>query len=386
MLHDTTPPNTTHEYAKVPGIVGLYRHTASGRYYGLKKVHGKKKERSLGTTDRKIAERRLKEWIDNLSKVDSEVEKTTLRQLIQTFIAVNKGKSESSQTVISGVLTDFQAWWPYGSDFQVRNVRPSHLEAWLALEEKRLRNSSFNRVAGVIKQLFELAVKDRIIASSPFLGVSTRWKKPQTPVRRVPTIEQFEAIVASIRSQKYSRNAQATADFVEFLGLAGLGQAEASSLTWRDVDLVKGCMSVRRHKMDVRFTVPIYPHLRPLMERLLKKAGGNPAASARVLKILDAKRALISACERLELPRFSQRNLRQCLIMRLWRAGVDKKCISRWQGHRDGGQLILDTYTEVFGDDEADYDRKQLEKLTASTKAAAPLEPNRTGATDAVAA
>jgi integrase len=363
MLHDSPPQVSSDEYAKVPGVVGLYRHTESGRYYGVKKVRGKKKERSLGTTDRKIAERRLKDWIDSLSKVDAEVEKTTLRQLMQTFIAVTKGQSESSQTVINGVLTDFGDWWPYGSDFQVRNVRPSHLESWLAMQEKRLKNTTYNRYAGVLKQLFELAVKDRIIAVSPFLGVSTRWKKPQTPVRRVPTIEQFEAVVASIRSQKYSRNAEATADFVEFLGLAGLGQAEASSLTWGDVDMAKGCMSVRRHKTDVRFTVPIYPHLRPLLERLMKKAGETPAAGSRVLRILDAKRALTAACERLRLPHFSQRNLRQCLIMRLWRAGVDKKCIARWQGHTDGGQLILDTYTEVFGDDGADYDRKQLEKL-----------------------
>ena len=100
---------------KVPGCIGLYRHTRSGRYYGVKKIHGKKKERSLGTTDRKIAaERRLKEWIADLSKVDTEVEKTTLRQLIQTFVAVNRGKSGSTQCVIRGVLTAFQQWWPYG--------------------------------------------------------------------------------------------------------------------------------------------------------------------------------------------------------------------------------------------------------------------------------
>ena len=152
MLQKTPAPNTADEYAKVPGVIGLYRHTDSGRYYGVKKVRGKKKERSLGTTDRKIAERRLKEWIDNLSKVDAEVEKTTLHQLIQTFIAVAKGKSDSSQTVIRGVLTDFQAWWPYGPEFQVRNIRPSHLEAWLAIQETRLKNTTYNRYAGVLKQ------------------------------------------------------------------------------------------------------------------------------------------------------------------------------------------------------------------------------------------
>ena len=63
------------------------------------------------------------------------------------------------------------------------------------------------------------------------------------------------------------------------------------------------------------------------------------------------------------LPHFSQRNIRQCLILRLWKAGVDKKLIAKWQGHQDGGQLIMDTYTEVFGGDDAEYEQQQLAKL-----------------------
>lgn len=183
---------------KVPGCIGLYRHSVTGRYYAVKKVKGKKKERSLETTDRKIAERRFKDWSDALGKVDVEVEKTTLRQLHQKMIAVTRGKSESSRNVVKAVIEDFEKCWKHGLDFQVRNIRPSHLEEWLATHERRLLNSSFNRYAGVIKQMYELAVKDRIIAASPFLAVSTRWKKPQTPVRRIPTEEQFQAILEAV--------------------------------------------------------------------------------------------------------------------------------------------------------------------------------------------
>ena len=136
-------------------------------------------------------------------------------------------------------------------------------------------------------------------------------------------------------------------------------------------------MSIRRHKTDQRFTVPIYPHLRPLMEQLRAEAGAKAAPRTLVFKIKDAKKALTNACERLGFPHFSQRNLRQCLIMRLWKAGVDKKTIARWQGHRDGGQLILDTYTEVFGADDAEYERLQLAKLTAPLNVvSANLETN----------
>ena len=231
------------EYAKVPNVPGLYRHTQSGRYYGCKKVDGKRKERSLGTTDRKIAERRLKEWIANLGKVDKEVEKMTLKQLHQRFIAISQGKSDSTLCIINGIIKEFENWWPYGPNPEVRNIRPSHLEEWLALHERRLKNTSYNRYAGVLKQVFEMAVNDKIIAESPFEHVRTRWKKPQTPIRLVPTLNQFQAIVDDVKVELRNRRAKESADFLEFLGLAGVGQAEASSLTWGDVDFAKGRMA-----------------------------------------------------------------------------------------------------------------------------------------------
>jgi len=178
------------------------------------------------------------------------------------------------------------------------------------------------------------------------------WKKPQTVKRQIPTVAQFEAIVADIRSQECSSYAQVTDDFVEFLGLAGLGQAEASALTWGDIDWQRHQINVRRQKTDTHFQVPIYDHLRPLLERMNNARRGKRSPASLVFKIKDAKRALGFACKRLKFPAFCQRSLRQHLIGRLWRAGVDRKLIAQWQGHQDGGQLILDTYTQVFGSDD----------------------------------
>ena len=100
---------------------------------------------------------------------------------------------------------------------------------------------------------------------------------------------------------------------------------------------------------------------------------GRVLPSARVFKIKDAKKALSAACAQLKLPYFSQRNLRQSLIRRLIRAKLDVKSISKWQGHQDGGQLILDTYTEVFGDDEDAYEQIQLAKLGGGEMPTAPV-------------
>jgi integrase len=351
----------------VLNVPGLYRNTVSGRYYGVKKIRGNRKERSLRTPDRKIAERRHREWITNLQRVDRERERMTLRELLERFVAVNQGRSVKTQGTNHSIIRKMMKTWPGGIDIEVRQIRPSHLDEWLALHEQRLKNTSYNRYAGFLKQLFEIAVKDRIIAESPFEQVTTRWKKPQEPIRCMPTIEQFQAIVDEIRAQRYTKFAAPTADFVEFLGLAGVGQAEAASLTWGDVDWQNERISFRRHKTDARFYVPIYSHLRPFLERL-KNTAVSLARNAPVFHIHDATKALKAACERLGYPNFSQRNIRQCLILRLWKAGVDKKLIAKWQGHQDGGQLIMDTYTEVFGGDDAEYEQQQLAKLGGQPK------------------
>ena len=217
------PPAKTPTYVKVANYPGLYRHARSGRYYACKKQGGIRRERSLGTCDRKIAERRMKEWLGSLEKVDAEVEKTTLGELIGRYLVVTGSMSESSRVTDQSIIKKFLAWWSHGRDYQVRSIRPSMLDEWLAHEEPRLRNVTYNRYAGFLKQLFDIAVKDRIIPESPAKLLRQGWKKPQTVKRQVPSVAQFEAIVADIRGQRFSDHAEHTADFVEFLGLAGLG-------------------------------------------------------------------------------------------------------------------------------------------------------------------
>jgi integrase len=352
-------------YLKVANFPGLYRHSRSGRYYGCKKLGGKRREHSLKTCDRKLAERRLKEWMGNLDRVDAEVEKTTLGQLIQRFLMVTGGMAHNTHVTNNAIINHFLAWWPHGRDFQVRQIRPSMLDEWLAHEEPRLRNVTYNRYAGFLKQLFDIALKDRMIPESPARQLRLGWKKPQAVKRMSPTVTEFEAIVADIRSQRSSPNADDTGDFIEFLGLAGLGQAEACALTWGDVDWTKSRLNIRRRKTDTHFHVPIYDHLRPLLQRMSKARRGKRSPASLVFKIKDAKRALSAACQRLKIGPFCQRSLRQHLIGRLWKAGVDRKLIALWQGHSDGGQLVLDTYTQVFGSDDEEYVRGQLAKLGA---------------------
>jgi integrase len=348
---------------KIPNVPYLYRHSINGLYYGIKKVSGKKKSHSLGTTDRKLAERWLKDWIHDLDRVDAKSARTTLASLLDIFSTGNAGKALKTQATNNSIVNIFKKTWKPGLEIRVSDVKPSQLSEWLGQHEGRLKNTSYNRYAGFLKQVFEIAVTDRMIANSPFDGVKTKWKKPQKPVRQVPTVEQFQAIVKDIRAQRFSADAESSADFIEFLGLAGVGQAEAGSLTLGDIDWEKNRIHFRRRKTHQVFYVPIYNHLKPLLERLSKQFSKETSASEPIFKVRDAKKALAASCKRLAYHNFSQRNIRQALIRRLWQSQVDHKLISKWQGHQDGGKLILDTYTEVFSSSDAEYEKAQIAKI-----------------------
>ena len=77
----------------------LYRNTSSQTYYAFLKRNGRQIRRSLGTKDRKLAERRLKEFrgdADKLSKTGRN--KMTFREL-GTLIATANLKQSSSDRV-----------------------------------------------------------------------------------------------------------------------------------------------------------------------------------------------------------------------------------------------------------------------------------------------
>jgi integrase len=147
------------------------------------------------------------------------------------------------------------------------------VSAWLSQHYGSQSASYHNAALSVVRTALEMAVKDRIIAENPAAGL--KYRKRSRPVRLTPTFEQFKAIVADIRAQRFNREAEQSGAFVEFIGLAGLGQAEAAAITRAHVDLGAGRIIVHRRKTDTGFSIPIYPQLRPLVEKLCDRKGAT---------------------------------------------------------------------------------------------------------------
>jgi integrase len=358
----------------------LFRHRENQSYWGVKKIGGKRTVHALETTDRKTADGKLAEWLTDLKKVDPANRDMTLAKLLEKYEAARTEIAPSTRVGESGRIAKFRELFPRPMETLVARVFNSDIATWVGLVGKGKRPSTRNQFRAFARALFDFAVSDTVIAKNPFDPKIIRKAKREPIIRLIPSPEEFEKIIAEIRKPSWKvkegkhggqrpMTQDESADFAEFLGRAGIGQAEAVGLNWEDIDEKRDVIHYRRKKTGRDFSTPIFPWLKPLLKRLRKEAGPNPRGP--VFKVKNVKKALRGATQRLELPNFTQRNLRAMRIKRLWEQGVDVKVIAQWQGHSDGGKLIMTTYTEVFGSNAESYERAQLAKAAAAEAAMA---------------
>jgi site-specific recombinase XerD len=350
LIHSSAP-TVKAKWQKVKRETGLYRYVPSGIYHARVRHRGRLHRESLGTTDLAYAKRKLVDYKNYLKRGDPAAGKASLvRWLEEHYLPTLKLTPEALKAK-KRIISRIRKTWSRASTQTLKDIRRSEVLTWLNKHYGDWSESYWNSALSLIRGAFELAVDERAIIENPLLRV--KYRKRTRPIRLTPSFEEFQSIVADIRSQQFNgHGAEQSADFVEFLGLAGVGQAEAAGLLRMHVHLDSNEIQLFRHKTRQEFRVPIYPLLRPLLEKLC--AGLKP--NERVFGISDAKKAIASACERLGLPRYSHRSFRRMFVTRALRRNIDVKTIASWQGHRDGGKLILDTYSD-------DVDRVQSQRM-----------------------
>lgn len=320
----------------------LYRQTHNGIYYFKGQIRGREFTRSLDTTDRATAVRLVADFRREREHLDPASDRTTLAALCERYRESElTGIKPHTKEIKERILKRVEKHWPDGSDVRLNRIVPSDCKKWLKRCDD-LAASTYNDHVWLLKDLFRLAVDDRLLITSPAARLEV--KRREDPERLTPSFEQFQSIVASVREQKFNgHGAEDSANLLEAEGLFGLGQAELSALTRGDVLWGSNQITVRRRKTTKRFKIPIYDQGRTLLEKLCR----GKKHHEKLFKIQDAKKALTGACQRLDLPEFTQRSLRRMFVTRAIERRVDVRTIAEWQGHRDGGKLILNTYSHV---------------------------------------
>ena len=336
----------SHTWTKIKRERSLYRYNPSGQFFARVRFHGKLYRRKLETGDLAVAKRKLRKFKDDLERTDATKGNTSFGKVLDDYAQTLQGAESTLANKLSVIAKlkekegGVESWFGLDS-LPLRSVKLSQVSAWLTKNYGGWGAEYYNLALSVIRSALDMAVADRIITESPAAGL--KYRKRKQPIRQTPTFEQFQAIVADIRAQRFNADREASGDFVEFLGLAGLGQAEVAAIKRSDVDLDAGRMIVFRVKTSQGFAVPIFPQVRPLVEKLCK----GKAHNAPLFSISQARKALFASCQRLGFPSFTHRSLRRMFITKAIENGVDVKVIAQWQGHRDSGVLILKTYSHI---------------------------------------
>lgn len=352
----------------------LFRRNTGGTFYVRFMHNGQNVTKSLDTNDVPAAKAKAKQIITDLIEGETMIDReATFDELLERFLKTRQVATHSQENdkaflaTIRGTCARNQAElngeMGLALTTPARKVRSGDILAWLndTAKARGWRARTYNHYRLWLMQAFNLGMADRLLTrdENPFSARLIKRRRLDPVTRNIPTLEQFAAIIAEVREH----DDDDYADFLEFLGLAGLGQAEVLALRPRDITADK--MRVVRLKTKVPFEVPIYDWLRPLVEKRLALTF-NKEQPLFPQKCRDAGKKLRHACRRLKLKRFKQRELRAMLIKRLYDAGVPVKRIALWQGHRDGGQLIQTVYTEVFCDTDKAAEQADLAKVGAS--------------------
>src|SRR6266481_165135 len=145
--------------------VCLYRYSSNGVYYARIRVDGKEIKRALRTTDRDLAKRKLAGFKDEQRQIDRSQGKVTLTELCDRYLKTvqhQKPKTLERKTCIVGRIKND---WPTGRLTQVAKIKPSDVDLWLS--RYRFGSASRNLHISCVKELFNSAVRDRIITTSP---------------------------------------------------------------------------------------------------------------------------------------------------------------------------------------------------------------------------
>ncbi len=332
---------------------GLYRFKRTGILYAVFKVDGRTRWKCLSTDDPQQARRQLAEEIKNASAIDWRRAATvTVRQLLNTYRQNPMGLATSTLNIRKQLLQVFERTWKFGLGIKASDVKPIMLKSWLALrrQTQSLKASGLNNYIRMLHGLFHLAVELGAVVESPTKAV--KLLKEESPERLTPTWEQAQTIIGAAKRQS-------SKDVLSAMLLMGLGQAEIANLLGEHIDFARGQITVRRQKTQKVFTIPMYPQVRPLLERL--RAEGQIVPGKPLFERARPREALSLACRRLDCPQFSPRSFRRAFIIRALEKGIDARCVASWQGHRDA-TLVLRVYGHIIHGQHA---QDMAQRLTA---------------------
>jgi integrase len=353
---------------KTTKIDNLLKDENSGRYYARFWRDGKPKWLSLKTdvfTTAKIRidrERRefnaITETVRSVETGDATVEKCAQVYLNQVDDKVNiKATSKHYyKQIVKAILQS----WPELKTTKPKDISKHDLESWAKRFSEKYSAQRFNNSVNVLRLIFQVAVDQGALHQNP--ADALRKVRINQKQIELPTSEQLSAIIAQIRKQKGWCAVQC-GDLIEFLMFSGCRIDEARNVKWSDIKdngiWIHGGATGTKNSQS-RF-LPMNSGL----ARLLADLKENPRyrettrSADLVLAIDKCPIALSRACKTLGYAHLTHHDMRHWFATQAISKGVDVPTVAKWLGHKDGGALLMKTYSHLL----QEHSQAMAEKL-----------------------
>ena len=338
----------------------LYRH-ASGTYYARLTVSGRKTWRSLRTELLEVARTELAKLLQGererseMAAPQGRKGSRTLGQLAGDRLEIalsDTSTKESTKKYQREVHEALFRFFPRLEKRDIRKVSEKDCREWAVKHCEYYSPVRFNTALGVMKQIFDLAVRQGLRMSNPAKDLKRAKVVGKDLGLILPEPDVFANWVAEIRNSPW-RFSMACADLVEFLSYSGLRpDTEAAFVTWKHCDFRKNELVVTGDPQNEgtknRSTrrIPMNADLRSLLDRMRDERKDEPLSTP-ILQVNKAKDTMRTAAKAVGMEKITRYDLRHLFATRCLESGVDAATLANWLGHKDKGALVLKVYAHV---------------------------------------
>jgi len=252
-----------------PTMATLWKHK-NGRYYVLWRDQGKPRQKSLKTTDKRIATRLFNNFQRDLIAGKIKPISIGIRQTLFPFVDefleyVSTVTEVSTYRLYDVALQKAKASW---GDIPLNHITPRHVDTLITdMARAGLKpptiNKNYRHTKAALRKAYEWK----------YLSTTIRFPKPIKEIEQVRylTKEELSRLMVKIRDQEF-------AEFCWFAAYTGLRSGEIIRLQWSDMDNPeRDVMRISPHqKNKTEAWIPINRSARAILSQCKRRKGPKP--------------------------------------------------------------------------------------------------------------
>jgi integrase len=273
-------------------------------------------------------------------------------------------------------------WKSHLGHVRLDQIKRIHIDSFIASRQKSGKSArTVNLEVTIFRNVMRRAIDQKLILHLPTDNLRPLKSKPRK--RQLILRQEIDTLLDLCHQPRFisSRvaapgetgqplaNSQEFADYLRLLCFSGARKAEATRLSWSDVDWNNHQLTIgsdgqakNRKWRVVDFNPDLERHLLDMHARKAPDSNWlfpSPRRGTADRPVKEFRESLMLARTAAGLPKFGFHDCRHFFISMCVMSGIDFMTIARWVGHQDGGILI----GKVYGHLSNEHARLQAQKV-----------------------